>query len=316
MENKRTATCSVVMSTYNGICYLNQQLDSLRSQSVLPNEVIIRDDNSSDDTVTLVHDYIEKYGLNWKLVVEGRNKGYYRSFVDLAYLARSDLVFFCDQDDIWETDKIEVFLDFFETHTDALAVSCNIKCIDKENIPAGNHEYFNVSTVSSIGLGSILYTSNILGCTLGFKRSLLQMIDRANLKAVQGSHDTLISMLAASKNGLYKIPYVGVNYRIHGNNTSMKNDSSRKEQIIKTYNYYNDLVEAIVPVCDGEKKSLQILKDVLVLQKHRLQFLDEKNIFLIIGCLKKYCVYAGNVGRGIRLFCADIYYCYKKVDLR
>lgn len=312
MENMKTVTCSVVMSTYNGACYLNQQLDSIRCQSVLPDEVIIRDDNSSDDTATLVHDYIEKYGLNWKLVVEGRNKGYYRSFIDLAYLASSDLVFFCDQDDIWETDKIEVILDFFEMHTDALAVSCNIKCIDKDNAPVGNHENFNVNTVKSIGLSSILYTSNILGCTMGFKRSLLQMIDRTCLKATQGSHDTLISMLAASKNGLYKIPYMGVYYRIHGKNTSMKNEASRKEQIIKTYHYYDDLVEAIVAECGGDNKSLGILEDVLVLQKHRLQFLDEKKIPLIIGCLKKYCVYAGNIGRGIRLLCADIYYCYKK----
>ena len=312
MENKRTSTCSVIISTYNGALYLIQQLDSIRNQSTIPDEVIIRDDNSNDDTVKVLREYIDTYGLNWKLVVEGENKGYYRSFIDLAYLSSSDLVFFCDQDDIWETDKIEVILDFFETHSDALAVSCNIQCIDKENAPIRNHQYFNVSTVSSIGLGSILYTSNILGCTLGFKRSLLEMIDRTSLKADQGSHDTLISMLAACKNGLYKIPYVGVNYRIHGNNNSMKSDLSRKERIFKIYNYYNDLVEAIMPECDGERKSLGILKDVLVLQKQRLQFFDEKSISQIIGCLRKYCVYAGNIGRGIKLFCADIYYCYKK----
>lgn len=312
MENKRAQTCSVIISTYNGALYLIQQLDSIRNQSIMPDEVIIRDDNSGDDTVNILHKYIDTYGLNWKIVEGEENKGYYKSFIDLVYLSSSDYVFFCDQDDIWETDKIEVIFDFFETHNDALAVSCNIQCIDKENTPIRNRQYFNVSSVSSIGLGSILYTSNILGCTLCFKRSLLQMIDRASLKADRGSHDTLISMLAASKNGLYKIPYVGVNYRIHGNNSSMKNNLSRKEQIFETYNYYLDLVEALVPECGVEKKNLRILKNVLMLQKQRLQFLDKKNISLIIGCLKQYYIYTGNISRGFRLYCADIYYCYKK----
>lgn len=311
MGNKKMSTCSVVMSTYNGTSYIIQQLDSIRNQSILPDEVIIRDDNSSDNTVEVIREYINKYGLNWIFIFGEENKGYYRSFIDLAYMASSDVIFFCDQDDIWETNKIKICMDFFEKHADALAVSCNIRCVDKNNRPIRNHDYFNVKSTNLIELKDILYTSNILGCTLGFRSSLLQMISRAELKSTQGSHDTLISMLAAIKNGLYKIPYVGINYRIHGDNTSMKNDLSRETQIINTLNYYEDIVGAIVSeksICN----SLKVLKDVLNLQKCRLKFLKEKNIFAINRHLKKYCVYTGSIKKGIRLLCADIYYCYKK----
>ena len=61
---------SVAMATYNGHKYIVEQLDSIRNQSLKVDEVVICDDQSSDDTVSIIRNYIEKYKLdNWKVTV-------------------------------------------------------------------------------------------------------------------------------------------------------------------------------------------------------------------------------------------------------
>lgn len=60
---------SIAMTTYNGADYLLEQLESLRTQSLMADEVIIVDDCSTDNTVDLLNMYIQKYHLdNWVLI--------------------------------------------------------------------------------------------------------------------------------------------------------------------------------------------------------------------------------------------------------
>ena len=100
---------SVVMSTYNGEEYIIEQLDSLRNQSRPADEVLIADDCSTDNTVDIVRNYIKKNNLTtWKLVVNKQNKGWRRNFMEAMWSTSGDLVFPCDQDDIWRLDKIEI----------------------------------------------------------------------------------------------------------------------------------------------------------------------------------------------------------------
>ena len=304
-------SCSVVLSTYNGKKFLEKQLDSIRNQSRNPDEVIIGDDGSKDNTVLIITSYIKKYGLNWRLICNDKNKGFYKNFIDLAYQTKSDVVFFCDQDDIWERDKIKENMSFFESHPRAMAVSCNIKCINQDDLPVKNRQYFNVDRVTKIKLKNILYTSNILGCTLGFRRKLLNIIKQDRLKATAGSHDTLISIVAASIDGLYKIPYVGISYRIHGHNNSMQKENSRAKQIEKLRLFYSDLNDAIVN--DGIIKDViyKRLLDVETLQIDRLNFLKKGTICGQLCDLVLYIEFAGGMFRGLRLCAADIYYSFK-----
>lgn len=307
-------SCSVVLSTYNGKKFLEKQLDSIRNQSRNPDEVIIGDDGSEDNTVLIITSYIKKYGLNWRLICNDKNKGFYKNFIDLAYQTKSDVVFFCDQDDIWDVDKIKESMSFFESHPSAMAVSCNIKCIDQNDFPVKNRQYFNVDRVTKIKLKNILYTSNILGCTLGFRRKLLNMIEQNRLKAIAGSHDTLISIVAASVDGLYKIPYVGLSYRIHGHNTSMRKENSRVRQIEKLQLFYSDLNGAIVNVGIIKDFSYKRLLDVETLQNDRLKCLKKGTICSQLCDLVLYIEFAGGMFRGLRLCAADIYYSVKAMQ--
>ena len=72
---------SVVIATYNGEDYIEEQLETIKDQTRVVDEVLIFDDLSQDDTALLVNDFIEKYALsNWKLVINEVNKSYSRNF--------------------------------------------------------------------------------------------------------------------------------------------------------------------------------------------------------------------------------------------
>lgn len=98
---------SVVLSTYNGEKYIVEQLDSIKNQTRIPDEVLIYDDCSIDQTVDIVETYIEKYQLkNWKVEVNRVNKGWKKNFIDGLWRTSGDLIFPSDQDDIWSHDKL------------------------------------------------------------------------------------------------------------------------------------------------------------------------------------------------------------------
>ncbi len=99
---------SVVISVYNGEKYIREQLDSLRIQTRPAEEVLIFDDGSTDASVTCIIDYIERYQLqNWKLIQNKTNLGWRKSFMKGMQQSIGDLIFPCDQDDIWMPEKLE-----------------------------------------------------------------------------------------------------------------------------------------------------------------------------------------------------------------
>ena len=96
------------MTTYNGERFLPEMLESLRNQTRKIDELLIFDDGSTDSTVCLIENYIDKYGLeNWKIRQNEINLGWEKNFVQGLNQAKGDVIFPCDQDDIWHTDKIE-----------------------------------------------------------------------------------------------------------------------------------------------------------------------------------------------------------------
>ena len=102
-----TPKVNILLSTFNGEPFLGEQLDSLQSQDYPNFEIYVRDDGSTDDTVSLLQEYQVKYP-NIKLVT-GKNVGYIRNFYELVHSCggdKNELYAFCDQDDVWEPQKI------------------------------------------------------------------------------------------------------------------------------------------------------------------------------------------------------------------
>lgn len=108
MEDKKV---TILMSTYNGEKYLEEQIDSLLNQTYKSISILIRDDGSKDNTVHIIK---EKQKNNDNItLIEGKNVGFIKSFLELINLAeKSDYYAYCDQDDVWMEEKIQRAVEF------------------------------------------------------------------------------------------------------------------------------------------------------------------------------------------------------------
>ena len=99
---------AILMSTYNGERYLREQIDSLLNQTYKDWKLYIRDDKSTDGTVSIIEGYVRVYPDQIVYKSDGfGNLGAGCSFMQLLSSIDSDYYMFCDQDDVWMEDKIE-----------------------------------------------------------------------------------------------------------------------------------------------------------------------------------------------------------------
>ena len=103
---KNEPLVSIAMCTYNGAAYLVQQLDTLVAQTYKNIEVVVVDDQSADDSYTILQGYASRYP-QFKVYQNERNLGFVKNFERAVTLCTGKLIALCDQDDIWHPQKIE-----------------------------------------------------------------------------------------------------------------------------------------------------------------------------------------------------------------
>lgn len=104
---------SIAMATYNGAKYVREQLDSLVCQSLLPAELVVTDDGSTDGTQQIVEDFARTAPFPVRIIRNESRLGYSDNFLKAASLCSSDLIAFCDQDDVWFSFKLEICAAWF-----------------------------------------------------------------------------------------------------------------------------------------------------------------------------------------------------------
>lgn len=217
---------SVAMAVYNGEKYIEKQLSSLLAQTRRPDEVIITDDCSTDSTVEKIKKFISDNSLSdWKLYTAEENSGYKRNFLRAISLAQGDIIFTCDQDDIWQKEKLEIIERFFAANPDAYAVSSGFYLIDEfdkeiEKSDDGNYGLINVPITQEfqkISLKTVLHSNISPGCTSAFRWECAQIFLKNSTSELP--HDYELNLIAAGLGGLYFTPKKLICYRLHSNNT-------------------------------------------------------------------------------------------------
>ena len=123
---------SIAMATYNGEKYLQQQLDSIAAQSVLPDELVVCDDCSKDDTVEILENFKNKVNFEVKILKKQINSGYIKNFARVISETKGNYIFLCDQDDFWFPNKIEVVLKTFKENPNIQLVAHNAIITDSD----------------------------------------------------------------------------------------------------------------------------------------------------------------------------------------
>jgi hypothetical protein len=216
---------SIAMITYNGARYVHEQLHSIASQSRLPDELIICDDSSNDDTTKILEMFAMEAPFPVRLVFNDKNLGYAKNSEKAIGICTGDIIFLADQDDVWLPEKVAYVEKAFTQFPHAGVVFSNAEIVDQHLRPLGYDLWqiadFNRSRERCLTQGSafeVLFKSNVVfGTTMAFRSSfkgLILPIPR-NWDA-----DEWIALLISSSADLAALNYRLVKYRQHSNNLS------------------------------------------------------------------------------------------------
>jgi hypothetical protein len=203
---------SVAMTTFNGARYLGEQLTSLASQTVKPIELVVCDDKSGDETVEILRSFSARAPFAVRIFQNAERLGYKQNFMKAMSLCKGSLIALCDQDDIWNDDKLSVVSKYFMQSEDLLVAHdyCVFFEDGRQLIPS----YF--CNLSLSGLSPVI---NLKGCSLIIRRHLIDLVNWPG--PLSGwSHDMWVcfTALLLEKRGYIKRTLI--RHRIHGNNTS------------------------------------------------------------------------------------------------
>lgn len=208
---------SVVLATFNGEKYITKQLESILYQTTKADEVIISDDCSTDSTLEIVNNFITENSLSekWSVFSNDQNLGYVKNFCSALEKANGDIIFLCDQDDIWNTEKLSSVLPLFDDF-DVFGVATNYKLINSNDQPIDfANKKANLS--DEISYGSLMFGNKIPGCCCAFRRRVTKEYLRTSTNVLP--HDWEMSILASLYGKYLYVENELVSYRIHESNT-------------------------------------------------------------------------------------------------
>lgn len=215
---------SILLSTYNGGKYLKEQLDSILSQSFNDFKVLVRDDGSTDNTVAILKEYEKMYPTKIKLIKDdGGNLRSTRSFMRLLENSDSEYVMFCDQDDVWLEDKIEItlkkMLEIEKENLDKPALVHTDLYIyenEKKNKYVKFMEYqklnYRFDTLNRLFMQNI-----VTGCTMMINKKGIKKISDIPKEALM--HDWWAAIVVSAFGKIGFVNRATILYRQHDNNT-------------------------------------------------------------------------------------------------
>ena len=200
------ASVSIVLCTYNGAKYIREQLNSILAQTYPLYEIIVQDDHSTDNTVEIIQKYASRHNII-KVFQNDSERGVNGNFVSAMQRATGEYIAIADQDDIWETDKIE---------NQVNSIGNNLLCsgFSRPFSTDGSFAYFdhrkrNVNVVRMCFLG-------LPGHTLLFRRELINMLPPLEHSIFKYSmYDAALSIVAAAHKNIVFIDKILVNFRRH-----------------------------------------------------------------------------------------------------
>lgn len=269
----------ILMSTYNGEKYLEEQLESLLNQSYQNIKILIRDDGSKDGTLEILDKYLKKYPQKIKCIL-GENKGVIGSFLSLIDASDKNCNYFafCDQDDVWLKEKIEMAVNNMKTDIPFMYFSNKIIVDEKLNVLKKEADQ------PEITLGNSIIQNIATGCTIVINKKLLNVIKNRKIDTSRIlMHDALIYIVANLIGEIYFDQNAYIYYRQHSNNVigsetnlikkyykRIKKFKKRKKNALREQ--IEEILEIVKDKIDNEKRKniLEIINAKNFIQRYRI----------------------------------------------
>lgn len=216
---------SVVLCTYNGAVFINEQIDTIVKQTYPLYEVIIVDDCSSDDTLVLVEAWASRHPYI-KLFKNDVNLGYNKNFEKAMKLATGDVIAISDQDDIWHHKKIETLLSHWQQET--LLIHSDTIVFDGD-VPAQPQPNKFLKRFSGTNPRRLALYNTVYGHAAMIKKELLAVALPFNADAY---YDWWLAVVAACNGGVSYCPEILVFQRVHSQNVSIKKGLTKTERLL------------------------------------------------------------------------------------
>ena len=211
--SRNKLSVSVAMAAYNGDRYIKSQIETIMCQLKESDELVISLDPSTDATEQIIRDFAKKDSRIHFLY--GKGEGLVCNFSNAIRHCKNDIIFLCDQDDLWKEDKVECILSYF--HDTSVEVVMHDAEIINENNECLNQSFMDMRGCRTGILKNILKNSYI-GCCMAFRKELRKYI--LPFPENIPMHDQWIGLIGeiTGKNVMIHKQLIG--YRRHGQNVS------------------------------------------------------------------------------------------------
>lgn len=223
MEIMNALTIGVAVITFNGLKYLPQQLESILTQTRPINHIVISDDRSTDGTWEFLEAWSKQSPVPVTLIRNETQLGLTRNFEQSIAAVDTDIIFTCDQDDVWAPERVELLTQVFEQHPGVLLVHTDATLVDAAGRDMGKTLLGELelspserTAIQSGNAFSVYCRRNVVtGATAAIRRTLL---DIALPFPTNHFHDAWLALLAAAAGEVRLLDRSTIQYRQHGNN--------------------------------------------------------------------------------------------------
>ncbi len=210
---------AILMATYNGEKYVNQQIDSLllNVKNLGANvDIFVSDDGSQDKTLSILKSYPENLV---SIINIERQGGVKLNFKKLISSVDADYVFFSDQDDFWLPNKLSIFMEKFQAcnPNEPVLIHSDLIVADENIFPMHISMFKYQKLKKEFNFRNLLVQNHVTGCVMALNRPAIELIKRGSLQD-SVMHDWYAALIVSSFGKIIYVDRATVLYRQHGNN--------------------------------------------------------------------------------------------------
>lgn len=259
-------TISVAMCTYNGERYLVEQLNSLLTQTLLPTELIICDDGSTDGTIEILENFQKNVLFEVIIHKNEESLGTTKNFEKAILSCTGSYIFPCDQDDVWLPTKIEELTNFLTANPAIEMVFSNAKLVDEKLNDLNRTqwdvvrfgEYQQKKWIKGKAVNIMLEGNRVTGCTIAFRSSLSDASMPFPTDIPKTIHDTWLAWVSTVRKSITPLDVSLVLYRQHDGQQVGSNPKVMPPKVGLKERLLRPRIQKLGPIID-EREELQKL---------------------------------------------------------